>query len=281
MNNAPNRQEREKQDREDFDLILKAYHRRGYDKGSRSIHACLLHDDVVMNRKKIQRLMQKYHLVCPIRKPSPYKKMAKAKQENLTKPNLLARKFKASGPKTTLLTDITYLPYGRGKRVYLSTIKDAYTNQILSYVVSDSLEADFVLETVKQLFRDHDIPKHQNTLIHSDQGTHYTSIKFQQLIEDHGLRQSMSRKGNCWDNAPQESFFGHMKDELPDLSAYDLFFEIQVLIDDYMDYYNKDRYQWNLAKLAPNEYEIYVKTGVHLLYHLVNPPKLLGSQTDC
>lgn len=74
------------------------------------------------------------------------------------------------------------------------------------------------------------------------------------------LRQSMSRRGNCWDNAPQESFFGHMKDEL-DIKNCNSFEELQLAIDDYMDYYNNDRYQWELAKLSPNEYAEYVSTG--------------------
>ena len=88
----------------------------------------------------------------------------------------------------------------------------------------------------------------------------YTSIKFQELVRNSDLRQSMSRRGNCWDNAPQESFFGHMKDEL-DIKDCNTFEELQLAIDDYMDYYNNDRYQWELAKLSPNEYAEYVSTG--------------------
>lgn len=277
--NEGTRNKREAQDQKDFDLILQAYHLRGYDKGSRGIYMRLLHTGIVMNRKKIQRLMRKYALVCPIRLPNPYKKMARTKQENLTKPNLLVRKFKAFGPRVVLLTDITYIFYGRGEKAYLSTIKDAFTHQILSHVLSASLEVDFVLQTVHQLLVAHPILEKQKALIHSDQGTHYTSIKFQTLLKDKRLRQSMSRRGNCWDNAPQESFFGHMKDELPDLGQYDTFSNVQALINDYVDYYNKERYQWKLAKLSPNEYEVYARTGVHPLYHLVTLPKLLTFQT--
>ncbi|WP_459771611.1 DDE-type integrase/transposase/recombinase, partial [Alkalibacterium sp. s-m-28] len=82
------------------------------------------------------------------------------------------------------------------------------------YQLSESLSIDFVLEMIEDLLINHDISKQQKTLIHSDQGIHYTSIKFQKLLADKELRQSMSRRGNCWDNAPQESFFGHMKDEI-------------------------------------------------------------------
>lgn len=88
----------------------------------------------------------------------------------------------------------------------------------------------------------------------------YTSISFRQLLKDKGLRQSMSRRGNCWDNAPQESFFGHMKDEMH-LERCNSFSDLKSEIDDYMDYYNNDRYQWNLAKLSPNQYVKYLKTG--------------------
>ena len=272
--NASKREEHDKKDQADFELILVAYQKRGYKKGSRSIHMNLLHSDILMNRKKIQRLMRKFNLRCPIRKANPYKQLAKAKKEHITKPNLLNRQFKEQGPLRTLLTDITYLFYGRGKKAYLSTIKDSFTNQILSYVLSTSLGVDFVLDTVTQLFENHELPKNQKTLIHSDQGVHYTSIQFQTLIQNRDLRQSMSRRGNCWDNAPQESFFGHMKDELPSLDELDSIHQLQIIIDDYMDYYNNERYQWNLAKLSPNQYEVFVKTGEYPLQNLIQTPPL-------
>ena len=85
---------------------------------------------------------------------------------------------------------------------------------MLSYALSESHEVDFVLQTINLLTEHHGEILSADTIIHSDQGSHYTSIPFRQLINDAGLRQSMSRRGNCWDNAPQESFFGHMKDEL-------------------------------------------------------------------
>ena len=81
----------------------------------------------------------------------------------------------------------------------------------------------------------------------------YTSPKFQKLLKKHKLGQSMSRKGNCWDNDPQESFFGHMKDEI-DSKSCETFEKLQHLIDDYMDYYNNYRYQWGLKKLTPVQY---------------------------
>lgn len=203
VNAAGTREEREKEDREDFELILKAYSQRGYSKGARGIYMCMAHWDppVVMNLKKIRRLMDKYGLMCPVRKANPYRRMAKALKTNHVADNLLDRRFTEYGPRKVLLTDITYIPYD-GKFAYLSTILDAYTKQVLSYVLSDSLEVDFVLETVRRLIKDHGIELTKETLIHSDQGCHYTSTSFIQLVNDKELRQSMSRKGNCWDNAP-------------------------------------------------------------------------------
>ena len=226
---------------------------------------CMLHweQPVVMNLKKIRRLMGKYGLACPIRKANPYRRMARALRSSHVAENLLNREFTQHGARHVLLTDITYLPYN-GKFCYLSTILDAYTRQILSYELSDSLEVDFVLETVNKLALEHGISLDAETLIHSDQGCHYTSISFVQLVKDKNLRQSMSRKANCWDNAPQESFFGHMKDEI-DLGKCTTFREVKSVIDDWMDYYNNERYQWQLAKLSPNEYYQYITTGQYPL----------------
>ena len=94
---------------------------------------------------------------------------------------------------------------------------------------------------------------HPEAFIHSDQGVHYTSPTFQKLLKKHNLGQSMSRRGNCWDNAPQESFFGHFKDEV-DFSMVKTLDELRTKIDHYMVYYNNYRYQWNLKRMAPVQY---------------------------
>ena len=261
------RESREAYDRQEFELILEAYKYKGYDKGARGIHMRLLHGEepVLMNIKKIKRLMNKYNLVCPIRKANPARRIAKAIKTSSIAQNLLNREFRKYGPRKVLLTDITYIPYC-GVFCYLSVIKDAYTKQVLSYVLSESLEVDFVLMTVKLLIKNHGISLDAETLIHSDQGFHYTSKKFRQIIKDVGLRQSMSRKGNCWDNAPQESFFGHMKDEIGDkISKVKTFKEVKEIVDDWMDYYNKDRCQWELAKLTPDEYYEFCITDIYPL----------------
>lgn len=269
---ADKRANREAADKADFKIILDAYKFRGYDKGIRGINMRLLHLDppVVMNLKKIRRLMHKYGLFCPVRKANPYRRMAKAIKTDAVFDNILNREFEEHGPRKVLLTDITYIPYC-GIFCYLSVIIDGCTKQVLSYVLSKSLELDFVLDTVNTLIEDHGISLDSETLIHSDQGCHYTSKKFRQIIKDSGLRQSMSRRGNCWDNAPQESFFGHMKDEIGTrIKTATSFDEVKNIIDDWMDYYNKDRYQWQLAKLSPNEYYNYLIFGDYPLQRGVN-----------
>ena len=267
VNSEEARFRKEEQDRADFEVILSAYNHRGYDKGAKGIYMQLIHMNppVVMNVKKIRRLMKKYRLICGIRKANPYRRMAKAIKTNNVAANLVKREFEKYGPRKILLTDITYIPYN-GEFCYLSTILDAFTKQILSYVLSKSLEVDFVLETVNLMIAKHEISLSTETIIHSDQGCHYTSCSFIQLVKDKGLRQSMSRRGNCWDNAPQESFFGRMKDHIEHrLKECTEFSDVKAIIDDWMDYYNNERYQWELAKLSPNEYYEYITTGIYPL----------------
>ena len=263
-NAAPKRSHRDEQDRTDFDRILEAYLFRGYKKGARSIHMRLLHMGIIMNVKKIRRLMNKYNLCCPIRKANPYRRMAKAIATNNVAKNVVNRNFKQE-PRKVLLTDITYLFFEGGK-CYLSTILDAFTHEILAYQISLSLKVDFVLDTVDELIQKHGGTLDNETIVHSDQGCHYTSYAFINKLKDSGFVQSMSRRGNCWDNAPQESFFGHMKDDILDeIALLSTFEEVKAKIDDWIDYYNNDRYQWELLKLSPTEYYKYLKTGVYPL----------------
>jgi transposase InsO family protein len=262
----PLRQAREKKDRADFDEIIKAYKYRGYDKGGRGIQMRLLRHEppILMNLKKVYRLMRKYGLKCPIRKANPYRRMMKAIKEDNYAKNLLNREFKAHGVRSVLLTDITYLKRQDGSFSYLSAIMDAGSKEILACAVSPSIAIDFVLETVNLLIINHGNELKPDTLFHSDQGSHYTSHKLIELLENHELRRSMSRRANCWDNAPQESFFGHMKGET-DISNCFTNDEIKAVINDWIDYYNNDRYQWDLAKLSPREYFSYVTTGIYPL----------------
>lgn len=251
------REARERSDIEARNNILKAFNRRGYKKGSRSIKMILKQEfQIDYNRKRIQRIMKKFEIVCPYRKPNPYKKMAKATKEHRVVPNKLNREFKQHIPGKILLTDITYLPYGKKRMAYLSTIKDSSTNEILAYEVSDRITLDIAINTVHKLMkniRKRGIKLHKEAFIHSDQGSHYTSPTFQKLLKKYNLDQSMSRKGNCWDNAPQESFFGHFKDEV-DYRSCETLYQLKAKVRHYMMYYNRYRYQWNLKKMTPIQY---------------------------
>ena len=257
------REKREDADKKDFDVILEAYKFRGYAKGARGIYMRLLHVKKRMNLKKIRRLMRKYGLKCPFRGPNPYRRMAKALKTNTVFPNIVNREFVNGGVRKVLLTDITYIFYDGGV-CYLSTILDAFTREILAYELSSNLEVTFVFNTVEKLIAEYGSTLDDTTIIHSDQGCHYTSKAFIQKLKDNNFVQSMSRKGNCWDNAPQESFFGHMKDEIKyELAMMKTFDEVKAKIDDWIDYYNNDRYQWDIAKLSPREYYRYTVTGVY------------------
>ncbi len=261
----PLRAAREEKDQKDFELIVKAYKYRNYAKGAAHIHMRLLHWKTRMNIKKIRRLMKKYGLRCHIRRRDPYRDMMREMQSNQIAPNVIDRNFDAYLPREACLTDITYIPYN-GTYCYLSTIKDVCTTEILAYVLSPNLKVEFVLQTVDLLIKNHGSELTEGTIIHSDQGSHYTSKRFVEMLADNDFFQSMSRKGNCWDNAPQESFFGHMKDEIEDkLRRCKTYEQVKALIDDWMDYYNNDRCQWDLAKLTPSEYYEYMKTGIYPL----------------
>ncbi len=262
---SPVRKKREAADRKDFDAILEAYKFRGYAKGARGIHMRLLHVGIVMNIKKIRRLMKKFGLKCPFRGPNPNRQMAKAIKTNAVFPNVVNREFVRGGVRRVLLTDITYIFYDGGV-CYLSTILDAFTREVLAYELSTNLMVVFVLKTVQALVDEHGSTLDDTTIIHSDQGCHYTSKAFIQKLRDNDFVQSMSRKGNCWDNAPQESFFGHMKDEIKyEIAMMKTFCEVKAKIDDWIDYYNNDRYKWELSKLSPNEFYRYATTGVYPL----------------
>lgn len=204
------------------------------------------------NLKRIRRIMKKYDIICPHRSANAYRRMMKATKEHSVLPNLLNREFKQDTPVKVLLTDITYLFYKNGHKAYLSTILDASTNEVLAYNISKSLKINIVTETIDKLMNSNAY-LHKDVFIHSDQGAHYTSPIFQKKLKENGIGQSMSRRGNCWDNAPQESFFGHLKDETH-IKECETFEDLQKEIDDYIDYHNNYRPQWNLKKMTPVKY---------------------------
>lgn len=275
LNAEDTRKARESADEADFSLILWAYSYRGFDKGVMGIKMRLLRHPrpINMNEKKIRRLMRKYGLECPIRKANPYRRMARARKESDYAKNLVNRQFRAFGPRMILLTDVTYLrKKDNGKWTYLSVIMDAFTKQILAFSLSESLEVDFVLECATYVIERYGSEITKETILHSDQGVHYSSDKFIELVANAELRRSMSRRANCWDNAPQESLFGHMKDEIR-LEHNDTHNDIVAKIADWVDYYNTDRPQNGLLMLTPDEYHEYVKTGIYPLPIAIPKPR--------
>lgn len=254
FNNEDNRNIQHEKDEKDFEMILKSYNFKKRKKGARQIKMVLENEfNIIMNLKKIRRLMKKFNLICPIRKANPYKKLMKATKEHSVCENLVNRNFKPGIPYSVLLTDVTYLYYGNNQKCYLSTIKDSETTEILAYYLSESLHLELSLEVIKRLKRNKTVILTDDTKIHSDQGVHYTSPKFHHLLKKYNIQQSMSRRGNCWDNAPMESYFGHMKDEL-NLDTCFTFRDVCNEIKDYIDYYNNYRYQWNLKRMTPVKY---------------------------
>lgn len=263
MKGTESRLLREQKDEKDFELIVKAYKFKNRNKGFRQIKMTLFRQyNVVMNHKKIRRLMRKFGLFCPIRKANPYRRLQKALKTSNYADNILNREFD-KGPGKVVLSDITYLFYGDNNAnvAYLSSTKDACTTQVPAYKLSSSLELPFVVDTVHMIKNNKSYKLSKDALFHTDQGCHYTSNQFRELLKSEGFIQSMSRRGNCWDNAPQESFFGHMKDELH-LENCKTFEDLQKEIDDYMDYYNNYRYQMKLGMMAPNEYAAYLESGI-------------------
>jgi len=246
--NNPNKEK----DKNDY-LIIKEIFEKGKRKlGWRSIKMSLKSDcGMIMNHKKIKRIMRKYELCVKIRRRNPYKMIMKKNQEHRTFENILDRNFKQDIPGRVLCTDITYLYYGYGRKAYLSVIKDIATKEVISWQLSNNLTMKFVLDGVNDLKGVKTL--NSKTMIHSDQGFHYTNPEFIKKIKELKITQSMSRKGNCIDNSPIESFFGHLKDNV-DYKEAKTFKELYSMLKEYMDHYNNRRYQWEIKKMTPVEY---------------------------
>ncbi len=201
-----------------------------------------------MNHKKIQRIMRKYDLVTKVRKRNPYKAIMQKRLEHRVFPNILDRAFDQTVPFTVFCTDITYIPF-QSAFAYLSVVKDIASGEVVAWNLSNGLEEALVLDTMRNMPR-----VREDAMIHSDQGFHYTNPQYIETVEGLGMIQSMSGKGSCIDNAPIESFFGHMKDELDYKSCLSLE-ELRAKIDEYMRYYNCERKQWTRNKMSPIEYK--------------------------
>lgn len=251
LSSIENRKVKEDSDLEKLFFIQKAYNNIPYKrKGSRSLKLELKNNyELIYNRKCIQRIMRKYNIHCPIKSNNPYKNIWKATKEDRVVPNILKRNFKPGQARKVFLTDITYIKH-QGKFSYLSVIIDSQTTEPVAFKLSQSLKENFVLDTLKQLHKEEFA---KDALIHSDQGVHYTSYLFHKAVKDMGLIQSMSRRGNCLDNASCESFFGHLKTEM-DINENSSFDELETAISKYIYYYRYQRYQQNLDSMTPYEY---------------------------
>jgi len=245
---------KERQDEIDFEYIKKVIDYKGFRKGTRTIYM-MLPDicGVHFGRNKILRLMRKYNCICAIRRERTELKTNREILKNNRKPNLLKRRFRLARPGEILLTDVSYLKYGMNRTKYLSCVKDAVSGRVVSHITSSGNDLNLVMDTIDTL------DPSEDAIFHSDQGSLYFNDLFQGRLKKLGYRQSMSRRGNCWDNASQESFFGHMKDEC-DLSGCSTPEEVKEMIDNYVYYYNNERPQWTRNKMTPTEYEGYLNS---------------------
>lgn len=240
-------------DLNDYLLIKEIFDKSRSKKGFRRIYMDLKNNkNIIINHKKIIRIMNKYRLITKIRRINPYKAIMKKTVEHRTFDNILNRNFKILIPFNKFSIDITYV-YFNNRKAYLCVIKDISTREVISWYVSTNLSISIVLKTIENMKKNINIKDFTNILIHSDQGVHFTSPEYVQKVKELNMIQSMSRKGNCIDNCPIESFFGHFKDEV-DCKESKTFEELNDKINKYMYYYNNERYQWNLKKMTPVQY---------------------------
>jgi putative transposase len=200
-----------------------------------------------INHKRVQRLMGELGIQAVIRKKKPY---YGKKEAYVVSDNHLNRNFVASKPNEKWVTDITYLLFN-GQRLYLSAIKDLYNNEIVAYHVSRRNDLKLVIDTLKKAKKKWSV---KGILLHSDQGFQYTSRQYNNLIKKYQMKVSMSRKGNCWDNACMENFFSHFKTECFYLYSFKKTEEVKEAVNKYIRFYNHQRFQKKLNNLSPYQY---------------------------
>lgn len=199
-----------------------------------------------VNHKRVYRLMKKLGIRSVIRKKRRYF----GKQISVVHPNRLERQFHAEVPMRKLVTDITYIRVGE-RFVYLSAIQDLYNNEVVAWHLSERNDLSLVSKTVDMLSENTDLT---GVLLHSDQGFQYTSKPFNRKLAKLGIIGSHSRRGNCFDNACIESFFSHLKTEKIYLTKPQTILELQQVIQDYISFYNHERFQKKLNNRSPVEY---------------------------
>lgn len=252
VHNSEKREKRELQDKTDFEIIHSIWSKKkeyGYLRITMSLKNDL---GIIMNPKKVYRLMKKYGIRSTVRKKRPYAALNNEYKKHYYFDNVLNRKFDVKKPDTVYATDITYLIWGNN-RYYLSVVKDLGSNECVAWHVSKTCGLELSINVIEQLTSRLGRNKMNGVMIHSDQGGHYTNPTYVNKLKDLGVIQSMSRRGNCLDNAKMETFFGHFKDECPFFKAKS-YEDLVKIISDYMYYYNNQRYQWRLKKMAPVQY---------------------------
>ncbi len=229
-------------------MIQSIYHRHKGRLGYRRITLLLRRQGRIINHKTVLRLMSclKLKSVIRVKKYNSYKG-----DQGTIAPNLLNRAFKAMQPNQKWATDVTEFNVS-GKKLYLSPVIDLYNQEIISYELSERPDFKSVMNMLNKALKKAD--KSQSLLLHSDQGWQYQMKQYQYFLDKHGIKQSMSRKGNCLDNAVIENFFGILKSELFYLKKYDSITQLKQEISEYIRYYNRDRIKLNLNGMSPIQY---------------------------
>ena len=230
------------------ELIKSIYHKHKGRYGYRRITDELNSKAIIINHKTVLRLMKLLGLKSLIR-VKKYKSY-KGEQSKIT-PNILARNFKAEAPNQKWATDITEFNVS-GNKLYLSPIIDLFNQEIISYELTERPVFNQVVMMLNKAFKK--IPDNTNLILHSDQGWQYQMKRYQNQLKEKGIIQSMSRKGNCLDNAIIENFFGILKSELFYLKKYTSIDQLKKEINQYIIYYNNDRSKSNLNKMSPIKY---------------------------
>ena len=216
--------------------------------GYRRVTAQLHNEGVVINHKTVQKLMVQMGLKAGRRK----QKYRSYKGEvGRVAPNILNRNFRASRPNQKWATDVTQVNI-KGDKLYLSPILDLFNGEIVSYTISKTPDLRMAIRMLDKAFRVRNGLR--GLILHSDQGWHYQHLSYQNLLKDKGIIQSMSRKGNCLDNAMMENFFGLMKNELLYLHDWNSVDEFKHALMDYIHYYNNDRIKLRLKGKSPVQY---------------------------
>ena len=225
--------------------ITAIYHENRGRYGYRRITAELRNRNLPLNHKTVQRLMKELGLVCRVR----MKKYHSYKGEvGKIAPNLLNRDFHTEKPNQKWVTDVTEFSLF-GEKLYLSPILDLCSSDLVSYTISERPVLSMVTTMLDKAFEK--IPDKTNLILHSDQGWQYQHKQYQQMLREKGIQQSMSRKGNCLDNAVVENFFGLLKSELFYLQDFESMEHFKQELIDYLDYYNNHRIKAKLKGLPP------------------------------